>query len=60
MFDTTKKCPKEYRSSRDLYLEKSAEVVITLLGSNTCWNSSMGYYYYKTGNKPSCSPTPMW
>ena len=52
VFDTTKKCPKEYRSSRDLYLEKSAEVVITLLGSNTCWNSSMGYYYYKTGNKP--------
>ena len=52
MFDTTKKCPEEYRSSRDLYLEKSAEVVITLLGSNTCWNSSMGYYYYKTGNKP--------
>ena len=52
VFDTTKKCPEEYRSSRDLYLEKSAEVVITLLGSNTCWNSSMGYYYYKTGNKP--------
>ena len=52
MFDTTKKCPEEYRSSRDLYLEKSAEVVITLLGSNTCWNSSMGYYYYKAGNKP--------
>ena len=52
VFDTTKKCPDEYRSSRDLYLEKSAEVVITLLGSNTCWNSSMGYYYYKTGNKP--------
>lgn len=42
VFDTTKKCPKEYRSSRDLYLEKSAEVVITLLGSNTCWNSSDG------------------
>ena len=52
VFDTTQKCPEEYRSSRDLYLEKSAEVVITLLGSNTCWNSSMGYYYYKTGNKP--------
>lgn len=52
VFDTTKSCPKEYRSSRDLLLEKSAEVVITLLGGNTCWNSSMGYYYYKSGQKP--------
>lgn len=52
VFDTTKKCPQEYRSSRDLYLEESAEVVITLLGGNTCWNSSMGYYYYKSGHKP--------
>lgn len=52
VFDTSKKCPQEYRSSKDLYLEKSAEVVITMLGSNTCWNCSMGYYYYKTGEKP--------
>lgn len=52
VFDTTKSCPQEYRSSRDLYLEKSAEVVITLLGGSTCWNSSMGYYYYKSGEKP--------
>lgn len=52
VFDTTEKCPEEYRSSRDLYLAESAEVVITLLGSNSCWNSSLGYYYYKEGNKP--------
>ncbi len=52
VFDTSKKCPQEYRSSKDLYLEKSAEVVITMLGGNTCWNCSMGYYYYKTGEKP--------
>lgn len=53
VFDTTKKCPQEYRSSRDLKLDESAEVVITMLGGNTCWNSSMGYYYYKEGNKPA-------
>lgn len=53
VFDTKKKCPEEYRSSRDLYLDKSAEVAITLLGGNTCWNSSMGYYYYKADSKPA-------
>lgn len=52
VFDTSKSCPEEYRSYKDLYLEKSAEVVVTMLGSNTCWNSSMGYYYYKTDEKP--------
>lgn len=52
VINTSQKCPEEYRSSRDLLLDKSAEVVITLLGGNTCWNSSMGYYYYKSGEKP--------
>lgn len=53
VFDTSKACPKEYRSSSDLYLEKDAEVAITFLMSNTCWNCSMGYYYYDASEHPA-------
>lgn len=53
VFDTSKACPVEYRSSSDLYLEKDAEVAITFLMSNTCWNSSMGYYYYDASEHPA-------
>ncbi|WP_462353694.1 LruC domain-containing protein [Alistipes timonensis] len=53
VFDTSKACPKEYRSSSDLYLEKDAEVAITFLMSNTCWNCSMGYYYYDASKHPA-------
>lgn len=45
-------CPIEYRSSKDLLIKEDAEVVVTFLGSNTCWNCSMGYYYYENGHKP--------
>ncbi len=45
-------CPNELRSYRDMYVSKDAEVAVTFLGGNTCWNSSMGYYYYK-GEKPA-------
>ena len=53
VFDTSRNCPPEYRSSKDLYLNESAEVAVTMLGSNTCWNCSMGYYYYREGEKPA-------
>lgn len=45
-------CPQKYRNAADLELVKPAEVVITFLGGNTCWNSSLGYYYYKVGQEP--------
>lgn len=45
-------CPEEYRVSSDLTIDKDAEVVLTLLGGNTCWNSSLGYYFYKEGEEP--------
>ena len=41
-----------YRASSDMTLTKDSEVSITMLGSSTCWNSSLGYYYY-TGDVPS-------
>lgn len=41
-----------YGSSADLTLIKDAEVSITVLGSMTCWNSSLGYYYYNDSNRP--------
>lgn len=52
VINTDKSCPTDYRSSSDLRIEKRAAVVVTFLGSNTCWNCSMGYYYYKDGEKP--------
>ena len=44
---------KEYCSSPDLLLEKDSEVTFTVIGSSTCWNSSLGYYYYTDDNKPT-------
>ena len=43
----------EYCSYPDLLLEKDSEVTFTLLGGSTCWNSSLGYYYYTDDNKPT-------
>lgn len=60
LYDTAKKalnsgttCKEQYRSSADLTLIKNSEVSITALGSMTCWNSSLGYYYYTAENPPS-------
>lgn len=47
------KCPEEYRSYADLYIQEDAEMAVTFLGQNSCWNSSLGYYYYKEGEKPA-------
>lgn len=48
-----KVCPEQYRSYSDMYISKDAEVAVTFLGQNTCWNCSMGYYYYKEDEKPN-------
>lgn len=53
VINTNKDCPEEYRSYSDMFINKSAEVAVTFLGQNTCWNCSMGYYYYKDGQKPA-------
>ena len=47
---------EEYCSYPDLLLEKDSEVTFTLLGGSTCWNSTLGYYYYTDDNKPT-TPT---
>ena len=44
---------REYSSHPDLLLEKDAEVTFTVLGASSCWNSSLGYYYYTDDNKPT-------
>ena len=49
---SSKSCPTQLRNASDLEIKKPAEVVITFLGGNTCWNSSLGYYYYKVGQEP--------
>ena len=48
-----KTCAKTYRQTGDLVLTEDAEVAVTLVGVNTCWNSTIGYYYYMEGQKPS-------
>ena len=40
-------CPERYRSYQDLYLNEQAEIAVAFLGQNTCWNCSLGYYYYR-------------
>lgn len=45
-------CPGEYRLSADLTLKEADAVSVTLVGSNTCWNDCLGYYYY-TGEAPT-------
>ena len=43
----------EYSSYPDLLLTQDSEVTFTLLGGSTCWNSTLGYYYYTDDNKPT-------
>lgn len=41
-------CPEDYRTSADLKTkEDNTAVVLTAIGGETCWNNSLGYYYYK-------------
>ena len=44
---------EEYCSYPDLLLQQNSEVTFTLLGGSTCWNSSLGYYYYTDDKKPT-------
>lgn len=53
VINADKSCPAAYRSSEDLLVGQEAEIAITLLGGNTCWTSSLGYYWYADGHKPS-------
>ena len=48
-----KQCPMKYRQAYDLALTEASEVAVTLVGGNTCWNSTMGYYYYTEGQTPT-------
>ena len=43
---------ESYRAAADMTLAFDSEISITMLGSSTCWNSSLGYYYY-TGDAPT-------
>ena len=47
-----KECPQELRSEYDMYISQEGEIAINFLGGSTCWNSSLGYYYYPEGHKP--------
>ena len=46
-------CPEGYRSYSDLKVTEPAEAAVTFLGQNTCWNCSLGYYFYEDGKAPS-------
>ena len=43
---------EQYRAASDLELKNPSKLSITAMGSSTCWNSSLGYYYY-TGDAPT-------
>ena len=47
-----KECPQELRSEYDMLITKEGEIAINFLGGSTCWNSSLGYYVYRDGQKP--------
>jgi LruC domain-containing protein len=50
-----KECPPEYLTSQDIVVPKNEKISITMLGGNTCWNSTLAYYYY-TGDAPTSDP----
>ncbi len=50
--NTNRQCSDEIITQADLELVKDSEVGITMLGGNTCWHSTMGYYYYN-GEAPT-------
>ena len=53
VIDVDESCPEHLRSYSDMYVNEDAEVAVTFLGQNTCWNSSLGYYYYREGQAPT-------
>ena len=50
--NVNKQCDDALITQADLQLVKDSEVGITMLGGNTCWHSTLGYYYY-TGEVPT-------
>ena len=48
-----KTCSEQYRIPADLQLQKASEVSVSFLGSMTCWNNTLGYYYYDDKNMPT-------
>ena len=53
VLNANKACKMTYRDHEDLTLGVASEVTITMLGGSTCWNSSLGYYYYEVGKEPT-------
>lgn len=49
---STSTCAEQYRTQSDMTLMRESEVSITMLGGNTCWCSTLGYYYYTEETKP--------
>ena len=48
-----KTCNPKYLSPADLVLVKESEVALSFLGGVTCWNNTLGYYYYDEAHKPT-------
>ena len=49
---STSSAGAELLSQADMTLQKESEVSITMIGGNTCWCSTLGYYYYTDATKP--------
>lgn len=43
----------QYRTSADVMIKDDSEVTITALGSFTCWNTTLGYYFYNSSSTPT-------
>ena len=48
-----KACNPKYLTPADLVLVKESEVALSFLGGVTCWNNTLGYYYYDEAHKPA-------
>lgn len=58
VLNTMGECPEVYRTKDDLYIKggengEPTRIVLTFIGGKTCWNNSLGYYYYRENNKPT-------
>ena len=51
--DVNKVCPDILLRQEDLELTENSAVSLAMLGGNTCWHSSLGYYYYDSNNPPT-------
>ena len=49
---SNKACDPRFRTPADLVLVKESEVALSFLGGVTCWNNTLGYYYYDEATKP--------